>query len=501
MVVALAVMTNAEANDKDIDNGPERADQIYLTTCNDREKMDLYNQKLCDCRDETNTTEVEEKDREKARHLVCSCDSRTFTSIRKPALRKAYDIRTIEIHQAAEGKIEPRYLNNLNDPNNQNKDPLRFVLPPNTKTITFTSCEHIKFMGNLEPKSLEDITINKAKSFTLGTKLSKDLKTLKVHGQNQRGMYGMVWYERTKFIKTAAMKGKPIIDEASSGTADLTFESVDFPDTSGGLFKNVKANSIDIKTSKFEKLNDDGTIFGDMKWETTKSLKITNTEIGSIFELGLDSGDGHGEDNTITFIGNEIKSTCNKRSDGMFEKDVCFIPEKKIIMDTYTNNTIICKCEENGNCQKDKTGITNFLHACKSKTLAETACSDAVGEPVITLELMSKKSECEGGCSNLEICLITIRTENPTTPPPTIEQEGIKQSTLILIIIFILLGAGCLFLTIIFCFPDLFKLKPESTMYKPTEADRGEEGQEIPDDEPSYKQLMVNEINPIRGQS
>jgi len=417
-VLSQAIKDDPYTTEDPYDYGPAGPKDIFLTACRDRTDREEYNQRLCKCFAENNHIEVEDYDRDSARHLACSCDSSIFPHNYKQALAKGYDIEKIEILPPSESQIEPRTIDD-----GQPKPALQFVLPPNTQSITFEGCKDIKFKSTLKPESLQDITIVNARSFTLETPLSKDLKSLEIKGQNSQ-----IFNERTDFIK-AGMKGKPIIDGDSTGTAELIFENVNFPSSSSDFFKDVKAKSIEIKWGKFDTLLGSGTIFGDMDWNTIESLKISNTEIGSIFDLGLDKNHAV-KDNTITFIDNEIKSTCDKRQNQL-NKSQCFIPEKKILMDSYTGNKIICKCEENGKCPKHSTGIFKYLHACNDKTLEQTACSDSLGEDITLAMMKEPDSNCDKKCTSLEICLITIKpkhtshkvhqtTSTPSTRPQTL---------------------------------------------------------------------------------
>jgi len=168
--------------------------------------------------------------------------------------------------------------------------------------------------------------------------------------------------------------------------ASLIIETSLFPDTKQKIFPNINSTSID-------------------------ELQIKNSDILSVFKLGLSS-----YPKPFTFSSNKIYSSCQTSEDNQ----KCFLHLHN--SSVYEANKIQCSCNETegDECVSKDKAITKF--DCPGPILKNTMCSDLHGEK--TLEYL-KIEEVSAPCEEFEYALSVLEIPKIPTddPPPLAGQE------------------------------------------------------------------------------
>eukprot|EP00092_Neocalanus_flemingeri_P009206 GFUD01009907.1.p1 GENE.GFUD01009907.1~~GFUD01009907.1.p1 ORF type:complete len:433 (+),score=112.76 GFUD01009907.1:63-1361(+) len=255
----------------------------------------------------------------------------------------------------------------------------------------------IKRCPNITVSSLQKVTkiiVENSKEFKLqsGASLPK-LEILNIVGQSKPVKYD-------EDIGTSVTMAEGVLSSGSS-TTELSMKNTKitkFP-------RNLVLKTLDIDTSLFTDFQEKS--FPDISSASIEKLKITNSEILSIFKLGLSS-----YQKPFTFSGNKIYSSCQTQQD----KEKCFLTSKKDL--TYTANKIRCLCSEldGADCttESKEKAITKF--ECGDEILKNTDCSDLQGDDN-SLQYL-KKENVSDTCSGFERDLAVLDLNiNPEEDP------------------------------------------------------------------------------------
>merc|ERR1711936_1159147 len=272
-----------------------------ITTCR-KDRNDKYN--LCQCYDKADNEVMEDK-KEEVTQFCCQCPEN---------LDEAYSV--FEDITIAPGE--------------------KFSF----QTAVILEIKRCPIIAITSIKTVENIKVENSREFQLKSNLDlPNLITLEIIGEKKPTR----WDQE---IGTSVTMASGILGSGNTEIMMRNTKIAKFP-------TKLAAKSLEIDSSLFpdssEKTFSSST--------TLETLTITNSEILSIFNLGLST-----YQKPLTFSNNEIFSYCMKHPDS----EKCFLPTQDSL--SYSSNRMMCRCPE-----KEDPSCTN-----KGKAITQFECSDLI---------------------------------------------------------------------------------------------------------------------------
>merc|ERR1711936_317937 len=388
-----------------------------ITTCR-KDRNDKYN--LCQCYDKAGNEVMEDK-KEEATQFCCQCPEN---------LDEAYsEFEVID------------------------------VAP--TKKFSFQTAVDIEFkrcplVAITSMQRVENIKVENSRELQLKSNLDlPNLKTLDIIGQKMPTR----WDQE---IGTSVTMASGVFGSGNAVVFMRNTKIAKFP-------KKLKEKSLEIDSSLFPDSAD--KIFSSSI--TLATLTVTNSEILSIFNLGLST-----YQSPLTFSNNKIISYCQSAQDN----EACFLSPQDAL--SYSNNRVVCRCpdKEDPSCTNKGQAITKFT--CPDIIMKNTFCSDVNGikdEDDISLEFLKRENvgvNCSKFVWDLEVLKLNLKEEDPFNPPSQYKVP-----------IWLPIGLGVFSLIVILTTVLLImrmknqRLERRRTLYKPVKEDFLDEGEPVEDDD------------------